>query len=160
MLREMFDHYIESSVVGLRKPDPAIFQHTLDLLGVKGSETAFLDDIGLCVALASIALIDAATSSLLRPSASAACACCPANPRRRSVSLSSWLASRSAAMMVVMPSSDLLVLAAHSADVHPERRRALMPGLCEPCVSPSSSTVRDMQSLLEPSRPGAAAQGV
>lgn len=47
MLREMFDHYIESSVVGLRKPDPAIFQHTLDLLGVKGSETAFLDDIGL-----------------------------------------------------------------------------------------------------------------
>ena len=49
MLREMFDHYIESSVVGLRKPDPAIFQHTLDLLGVKGSETAFLDDIGLLV---------------------------------------------------------------------------------------------------------------
>lgn len=46
-LKELFDHFIESSVVGLRKPDPAFFQHALDLLEVKGDETAFLDDIGI-----------------------------------------------------------------------------------------------------------------
>ncbi|MEE2778465.1 MAG: HAD family phosphatase [Acidobacteriota bacterium] len=45
-LRPLFDHYVESSVVGLRKPDPAIYQHVLGALAVTASEAAFLDDIG------------------------------------------------------------------------------------------------------------------
>lgn len=76
-LRKMFDHYIESAVVGkryvycrcyaqdgivaqllmsfsrtcagrdaLRKPDPEIYKHALDLLKVQATEVIFLDDIG------------------------------------------------------------------------------------------------------------------
>lgn len=45
-LRPCFDHFIESSVVGLRKPDPAIYRHALDLIGVEPTEAVFLDDIG------------------------------------------------------------------------------------------------------------------
>ena len=45
-LRPYFDHFIESSVVGLRKPDPAIYRHALDLIAVEPAEAVFLDDIG------------------------------------------------------------------------------------------------------------------
>jgi len=45
-LPSLFDEYIESSIVGLRKPDPKFFQYALDRLGTKPSETVFLDDIG------------------------------------------------------------------------------------------------------------------
>ncbi|KAJ1021687.1 hypothetical protein NDA16_003823 [Ustilago loliicola] len=45
-LRKMFDHYIESAVVGKRKPDPEFYKHALDLLKVEASEVVFLDDIG------------------------------------------------------------------------------------------------------------------
>ncbi|KIS66470.1 uncharacterized protein UMAG_10746 [Mycosarcoma maydis] len=45
-LRSMFDFYIESAVVGKRKPDPEFYQHALDLLKVQASEVVFLDDIG------------------------------------------------------------------------------------------------------------------
>ena len=45
-IRSLFDHYIESSVVGLRKPDPAIYELACDLIGVDFSEAVFLDDIG------------------------------------------------------------------------------------------------------------------
>lgn len=72
-LRKMFDHYIESAVVGkryvagltlfaasvshepdltilpshnARKPDPEFYKHALDLLQVQASEVVFLDDIG------------------------------------------------------------------------------------------------------------------
>ena len=45
-LRRLFDVYIESSVVGLRKPDPRIYQLTCRQLGVEPNETVFLDDIG------------------------------------------------------------------------------------------------------------------
>ncbi|GAC97766.1 hypothetical protein PHSY_005353 [Pseudozyma hubeiensis SY62] len=45
-LRSMFDFYIESAVVGKRKPDPEFYQHALDLLKVPASEVVFLDDIG------------------------------------------------------------------------------------------------------------------
>jgi putative hydrolase of the HAD superfamily len=45
-LRPLFDHFIESSVVGLRKPDPAIYRLAFAQLGVPGERIVFLDDIG------------------------------------------------------------------------------------------------------------------
>ena len=47
VLAPYFDVFVESAVVGMRKPDPRIFQHACDLLGVPPAATAFLDDIGL-----------------------------------------------------------------------------------------------------------------
>jgi len=41
----MFDHVVESCVVGMRKPEAAIYKYTLDKLGVAGEEAVFLDDI-------------------------------------------------------------------------------------------------------------------
>jgi putative hydrolase of the HAD superfamily len=41
-----FDFFIESSVVGLRKPDPRIYQHACNTIGIEPSEAIFLDDIG------------------------------------------------------------------------------------------------------------------
>ena len=46
-LRPHFDVMIESQAVGLRKPDPRIYQLACRELGVAPAETAFLDDIGL-----------------------------------------------------------------------------------------------------------------
>ena len=46
-LRERFDVFVESSVVGLRKPDPRIYELVCRELGVAPSVAAFLDDIGL-----------------------------------------------------------------------------------------------------------------
>jgi len=43
----LFDDYVESSVVGLRKPDPKFFQYALDRLKVRPQEVVFLDDIGV-----------------------------------------------------------------------------------------------------------------
>lgn len=45
-VREHFDVFIESSVVGLRKPDPRIYELTCRTLAVPPSRAAFLDDIG------------------------------------------------------------------------------------------------------------------
>jgi len=45
-LRERFDVFVESSAVGLRKPDPRIYHHVLERLGVPARRAAFLDDIG------------------------------------------------------------------------------------------------------------------
>ncbi|KAI8615696.1 HAD-like domain-containing protein [Chytriomyces sp. MP71] len=45
-LQSMFDFYIESSLVGLRKPDPAFFLHACKVLEVQPHECIFLDDIG------------------------------------------------------------------------------------------------------------------
>lgn len=42
-----FDVVVESSVEGLRKPDPRIYALTLDRLGVQGSAAVFLDDLGI-----------------------------------------------------------------------------------------------------------------
>jgi putative hydrolase of the HAD superfamily len=43
----MFDVVVESSQVGLRKPDPAIYQLVCDQLGVAPEEAVFLDDLGM-----------------------------------------------------------------------------------------------------------------
>jgi putative hydrolase of the HAD superfamily len=45
-LRPLFDHFIESSVVGLRKPDPAIYRLAFETLDVEPERIVFLDDIG------------------------------------------------------------------------------------------------------------------
>jgi epoxide hydrolase-like predicted phosphatase len=45
--KALFDEYIESSVIGLRKPDPKIFLYTCEKLGIKPNEAIFLDDIGM-----------------------------------------------------------------------------------------------------------------
>jgi putative hydrolase of the HAD superfamily len=45
-LVEHFDAVIESAVVGLRKPDPRIYELACAQLGVPPPSTAFLDDIG------------------------------------------------------------------------------------------------------------------
>ncbi len=45
-LRALFDVYIESAVVGLRKPDPRIFALACRELAITPREAVFLDDIG------------------------------------------------------------------------------------------------------------------
>jgi putative hydrolase of the HAD superfamily len=45
-LRGLFDAFVESAVVGLRKPDPRIYRHACDELGVSPEASIFLDDIG------------------------------------------------------------------------------------------------------------------
>src|SRR3989441_1903577 len=45
-LRVHFDVFVESAVVGLRKPDPRIYALVCRELGVAPSRVAFLDDIG------------------------------------------------------------------------------------------------------------------
>ncbi len=45
-LRGLFDAFVESAVVGLRKPDPLIYRHACDELGVSPEASIFLDDIG------------------------------------------------------------------------------------------------------------------
>jgi putative hydrolase of the HAD superfamily len=42
-----FDVVVESSVEGLRKPDPKIYQLVLDRLGVQAAASVFLDDLGI-----------------------------------------------------------------------------------------------------------------
>lgn len=45
-LREEFDVFVESSVVGLRKPDRRIYEHVCAELAIDPREAVFLDDIG------------------------------------------------------------------------------------------------------------------
>lgn len=45
-LRACFDAFVESSVVGMRKPDPRIYLHACAALGVGPAASIFLDDIG------------------------------------------------------------------------------------------------------------------
>lgn len=42
---EMFHAIVISGEVGMRKPEPEIFRHTLDLLGVRPAEAVFVDDL-------------------------------------------------------------------------------------------------------------------
>ena len=43
----LFEHVVESSKLGLRKPDPRIYRHACDLLGVQPEECIYLDDLGI-----------------------------------------------------------------------------------------------------------------
>ena len=44
---KIFDHIIESSRVGLRKPDPKIYYMSCEALGVRPEECIYLDDLGI-----------------------------------------------------------------------------------------------------------------
>jgi putative hydrolase of the HAD superfamily len=46
VLRDRFDVFVESAVVGIRKPDPRIYLLACEQLGVRPPEAVFLDDIG------------------------------------------------------------------------------------------------------------------
>ncbi|HSP28320.1 MAG TPA: HAD-IA family hydrolase [Ilumatobacteraceae bacterium] len=43
----MFDHVVESSKVGCRKPEPRFYEIACELVGVEPSECVFLDDLGV-----------------------------------------------------------------------------------------------------------------
>ncbi len=42
-----FDHVVESSKVGIRKPDPRIYRMACDALGVAPAQCVYLDDLGI-----------------------------------------------------------------------------------------------------------------
>lgn len=44
---ELFDHVIESSKVGLRKPNPRIYEMMCETLSVSPSDCVYLDDLGI-----------------------------------------------------------------------------------------------------------------
>ena len=43
----LFDHVIESSVIGVRKPEPAFYQHACETLDIEPGEALFIDDLGI-----------------------------------------------------------------------------------------------------------------
>ena len=43
----LFEHVFESSRLGWRKPDPRIYRHACDLLGVPPERCVYLDDLGI-----------------------------------------------------------------------------------------------------------------
>src|SRR4030081_461571 len=43
----LFDHIIESAKIGLRKPDPRIYQMMTEALGVDPKACVYLDDLGI-----------------------------------------------------------------------------------------------------------------
>ena len=43
----LFSHVIESAKIGLRKPDPRIYQMTVEALGVEPAACVYLDDLGV-----------------------------------------------------------------------------------------------------------------
>jgi putative hydrolase of the HAD superfamily len=43
----LFDHIIESAKIGLRKPDPRIYEMMIDALGVDPKNCVYLDDLGV-----------------------------------------------------------------------------------------------------------------
>jgi epoxide hydrolase-like predicted phosphatase len=49
---DMFDAVVISGEVGMRKPEPGIFAHALDLLGVEAAQTVFVDDLRVNVTAA------------------------------------------------------------------------------------------------------------
>jgi len=46
-IMDLFEHVVESSKLNLRKPDPRIYRHTCDLLGVAPEACVYLDDLGI-----------------------------------------------------------------------------------------------------------------
>jgi len=43
----LFEHVVESSKVGFRKPDPRIYRYACELLGVPPERCVYLDDLGI-----------------------------------------------------------------------------------------------------------------
>jgi putative hydrolase of the HAD superfamily len=43
----LFEHVVESSKLGFRKPDPRIYRHACELIGVPPAACVYLDDLGI-----------------------------------------------------------------------------------------------------------------
>jgi putative hydrolase of the HAD superfamily len=43
----LFEHVVESSKLGFRKPDPRIYEHACELVGVPPAACVYLDDLGI-----------------------------------------------------------------------------------------------------------------
>jgi putative hydrolase of the HAD superfamily len=43
----LFEHVVESSKLGFRKPDPRIYRHACELIGVSPQACVYLDDLGI-----------------------------------------------------------------------------------------------------------------
>lgn len=46
-IMQLFEHVIESSRLNMRKPDPRIYRHACELLGVAPERCVYLDDLGI-----------------------------------------------------------------------------------------------------------------
>jgi len=46
-IMQLFEHVVESSKLNLRKPDPRIYRHACELLGVVPEACVYLDDLGI-----------------------------------------------------------------------------------------------------------------
>ncbi|KAG8731178.1 hypothetical protein FRC11_004807 [Ceratobasidium sp. 423] len=46
-IRALFDDFVDSSVVGSRKPEPGIYEYACKANGVSPNEVVFIDDLGL-----------------------------------------------------------------------------------------------------------------
>lgn len=46
-IMSLFERVVESSKLGIRKPDPRIYQHACGLLGVEPEDCVYLDDLGV-----------------------------------------------------------------------------------------------------------------
>jgi putative hydrolase of the HAD superfamily len=54
---DLFEHVVDSCKVGMRKPDPRIYEHTCELLGVAPTAAVFVDDnVDNCAAADAIGL--------------------------------------------------------------------------------------------------------
>lgn len=47
IMDELFDHVIESSKAGVRKPDPRIYEMACEAIGVDPADCIYLDDLGI-----------------------------------------------------------------------------------------------------------------
>ncbi|MEM9465052.1 MAG: HAD-IA family hydrolase [Actinomycetota bacterium] len=67
-IHELFDEIVESSVVGVRKPEPRFYEIACQRLGVEPSECVFLDDLGInlkpakAMGMQTIKVVDPATA--------------------------------------------------------------------------------------------------
>jgi len=67
-LDELFDVVIESSKVGVRKPDPKIYELACEAMQVEPAEVVFLDDLGInlkpaaAIGMTTIKVVDAAAA--------------------------------------------------------------------------------------------------
>ena len=63
-IMSLFDHVIESSKVGVRKPDPKIYLMMCEALSVSPAESVYLDDLGInCKPAAELGMIALKVSS-------------------------------------------------------------------------------------------------
>jgi putative hydrolase of the HAD superfamily len=46
-IMQLFEHVVESSKLNMRKPDPRIYRHACELLGVAPEACVYLDDLGI-----------------------------------------------------------------------------------------------------------------